>query len=405
MYRQYTPSIDPRTGVFGSLCLFAFLVNFARVVYAPLLEPFRTSFGVSAAAVGLLATLVWIGSAAPRFPTGYLLTRVPRHRVVLLSGILLAVSSFVVAASTSFRTLAAATVFVGVGSGVYFVAANPLIGQLFPLQVGKAIGIHGMANQVAAVIAPGVVTVALAVHLAPFSPWRTIFVVMGAMALVSSLLFSIAVRRSSIDTTATPDLALRVAFRANWQLILTGIAIVGVAGLVWTGVFNFYVTYLIESKGLRGDHARIALTVVFAAGIPAFWGAGVLADRLPYLGLMFVILAAFVLSMVGLVAVSGFLAILAISAILGFVIHCLFPVIDTYILASLPDEHRGSGYAVFSGTMRPILAAGGVVVGVLVDAGFSFDAVFLGLALTTGAVTTLLVVLAVLGRLPTGTNR
>ncbi|WP_254862520.1 MFS transporter [Halovivax gelatinilyticus] len=397
--------ISPRTGVFGSLCVLVFLVNFARIIYAPLLEPFRTTFGVSAGAVGLLATLVWIGSAAPRFPTGYLLTKYPRHRVVLASGLVLAGSSLLAASAPTFRLLAGATVLVGVGSGIYFVAASPLIGQLYPGQVGRAIGIHGTASQLAAVVAPGVVGAVLAVTLWPFAPWRALFVLLGIAALGSSILFSIAARRSAATTTGSLDLDLRTAIRSQWRLILAGIAVVGLAGMVWNGVFNFYVTYLVEAKGLSETRARTALTVVFATGVPAFWFAGVLADRLPFVPLLLAILFGFVLALGGLVAVGGYLAILAVSAALGFVIHCLFPVTDTYILASLPETYRGSGYAAFSGTMMPIQAVGSVFVGLLVDAGITFDAVFVWMAIATGSLTAVLTILALVGRFPSGVNR
>nr|WP_256531735.1 MFS transporter [Halovivax cerinus] len=404
MYGITRRTVSPRAGVFGSLCVLVFLVNFARVIYAPLLEPFRTAFGVSEAAVGLLATLVWIGSAAPRFPTGYLLTRYPRHRVVLGSGLVLAASSAVAAAAPSFVTLSVATVLVGIASGVYYVAASPLIGQLYPGRVGRAIGIHGTASQIAAVVAPGTVGVALAARFWPFAAWRGLFVSLSVAALGSAILFWAAARRSTISDPQTLDLRLRVALAAHWRLILAGIAVIGLAGLLWNGVFNFYVTYLVTEKGLTSADARLALTVVFAAGVPAFWVAGLLADRLQFVPLMLGILVAFVGSMLSLVAVQSVVPVLVVSAVLGFVMHSLFPVTDTYVLTSLPEAHSGSGYAVFSGAMMPIQAIGSVVVGVLVDVGFSFDAVFTALSIGVAALTAVLVVLTVAGWIPTGAN-
>nr|WOY07721.1 hypothetical protein QSJ49_13060 [Halobacterium salinarum] len=91
------PSSDSgarRLPLFGSLCALVFLVNFGRVVFAPLVVPLQEFFvGTSNAAVGLVATLAWLGSALPRLPAGYLLTRVARHRVVLGTGGLLTVAS------------------------------------------------------------------------------------------------------------------------------------------------------------------------------------------------------------------------------------------------------------------------------------------------------------------------
>ena len=75
-----------RRRLFGSLCGLVFLVNLARIVFAPLLNVFITEFGITEGTAGLIATLAWIGSASLRLPAGWLLTRVPRHWVVLVSG-------------------------------------------------------------------------------------------------------------------------------------------------------------------------------------------------------------------------------------------------------------------------------------------------------------------------------
>ena len=58
-----------RRTVFGSLLGSVFRATLARVVFALLIEPIRATTGASDATLGLLATLVWAGSALSRFPT------------------------------------------------------------------------------------------------------------------------------------------------------------------------------------------------------------------------------------------------------------------------------------------------------------------------------------------------
>ena len=58
-----------RRSVFGPLLGPIFVVNLARVVFAPLIEPISAATGASDATLGLLATLVWAGSAVARLPT------------------------------------------------------------------------------------------------------------------------------------------------------------------------------------------------------------------------------------------------------------------------------------------------------------------------------------------------
>ena len=66
-----------RAKLFGSLCGLVFLVNFARVIFAPLVGEFIDEFAIREGTAGLVVTLVWVGSAAPRLPTGWVLTKVP----------------------------------------------------------------------------------------------------------------------------------------------------------------------------------------------------------------------------------------------------------------------------------------------------------------------------------------
>jgi len=348
-----------------------FLVNMARVVFAPLVEPLRAAFGFSGGAIGLVVTMAWVGSAVPRMPTGYLLTKVPRHTVVFGSGVLLSVAAAVTAVADSFVTIATGALLMGLTSGAYFIAANPLVSELFPDRVGRAIGVHGMSSQLAAVGAPLVVGAVLAV-----GDWRAVFWLICGVAAVTTAVFFLIARRAEMPEAGREDRDFLAALVAQWPIILTGVAIIGATGFVWNGVFNFYVTYLVETKGLSEPVARNVLTGVFASGVPAFFLTGRIAERMPYVPLMLVILGGFVALLLALTATGSLLGIVAVSLALGYVVHSLFPALDTYLLDSLPDRNRASAYALYSGTMMLVQATGSAVLGGLTDAGFAFDAVF-----------------------------
>lgn len=374
-----------------------FLVNMARIVFAPLLEPFRATFPLSAGEAGLIATLAWLGSALPRLPTGYLLTKVPRHRVVLGTGVLLTGSSVFTALSGSVPMLYVGALFMGLASGAYFIAANPLISELYPDRIGRVIGVHGTASQMAAVLAPGFVTVVLAV-----SGWRQVFWLIGFAAALATATMYLVARRTTMPSAGESDRNLLVALRRQWPIILSGVGILGATGFVWNGVFNFYVTYLVATKTVSNSVANTLLTVVFASGVPAFWFTGRLADRVPKVPLMLSILAGFVISLVALTMTSSLWAVALISAVIGFVIHSLFPVLDTYLLGSLPDDNRASAYAIYSATMMLVSAAGSVALGSLRNLGFGFDVIFRGAAIGLAGVFVVLLVLNRFDRLPAG---
>jgi predicted MFS family arabinose efflux permease len=285
----------------------------------------------------------------------------------------------------------------GLSSGVYFTAGNPLVSELFPDRVGRALGIHGMANQLAAVAAPALVGVVLVL-----GSWRLAFAGASVAACVVTLVLYVVSGRMDLPDAGAGDREFLDATRTQWPLICTGIVILGTAGLVWQGVFNFYVSYLIVEKGLTEGTARNLLIVVFAAGVPAFFVTGWLADRFAPLPLLFTVIASFVCCVLVFTTLSGVLALAAMSAVLGYVVHGLFPAMDTFLLGSLPDDHRASAYSVYSGGMMLTQATGSSVVGVLVDQGLRFTTVFRGLAGTLALVLCALVGLYLTNQLPTG---
>ncbi|WP_132057757.1 MFS transporter [Halorussus amylolyticus] len=375
-----------------------FLVNLARVVFAPLLDPLSAEFALTEGTAGLIATLVWLGSALPRIPTGYLLTWVPRHRVILGTGGVLTAASAFTALADSVVMLAVGAFLMGMASGAYFIAANPLVTELYPDRVGRAIGIHGMASQVAAVVAPLFVGAALLTG----PHWRTVFATMAVVAAITTAVFYRTARRTDLPDAGSADRDLLAAARRQWPIIVTGVAILGVASFVWNGFFNFYVTYVTATKGVDAATARTLLTVVFAAGVPAFLFTGRLADRVPHVPLLLAILAGFIASLLALTAVQGVVAVAVVTAILGYVVHSLFPAMDTYLLDSLPDENRASAYALYSGSMMIVQASGSSVLGAFIEAGYAYDAVFRTFSGGLVVILAVLVVLYATDALPKG---
>ncbi|PAU84604.1 MFS transporter [Halorubrum salipaludis] len=384
-----------RSRLFGSLCAIVFLVNFARVVFAPLVGEFIGEFAIGEGTAGLIVTLAWLGSAAPRLPAGWALTRFSRQFVILVSGAMLTLGALGVALAPGVPTLMTAAFAIGLASGVYFVAANPFISELFPTRVGRVMGVHGMASQLAAVAAAPVVTVAL------WYDWRLAFHGLALAAAVSTAVFVALARRTDLPDAGAGDTDFVAGALSEWKLILAGVVLMGLTSFVWQGLFNFYELYMID-KGIPAATARNLLTVIFAAGVPAFLVSGDLADRLPHVPYLLGIVSTFLVGVVFVVVSSGLVAVVAASVVVGFAIHMLFPASDTYLLASLPDESRASAYAVFSAGMMTTQAAGSWVVGEAIEAGAGYDAVFLALAGGLAVVVAAYAVLERLGRVPGG---
>jgi len=360
-----------RIQVFGSLGLLVFLVNFGRVVFAPLLDHFITVFGVGEATVGLVATLAWFGSAAPRLPAGYLLTRYRRHHVILATGLLLAAAATLTAMAQSIWHVGFGAFVIGTTSGIYFVAANPLVSELFPDRVGRVIGIHGTASQLAAVVAPLLIGAVVI-----YSTWRVVFVGLGVLALVGTVGLFVTARRAPLPDLDTGKHQLTKSILNQWRIVLIGIVVVGTTGFVWNGFFNFFVRYLTTTKGIEFGLAQTFLTLIFAAGVPAFFYGGRLADRVSPDVLRLAIMGGFTVSLFLMTVVEGRYAIAAMSIVMGFVIHTMFPAMDTFLLGTLPDADRSSAYAAYSAIVMLMSSVSSVVVGTLVEWGLPFDALY-----------------------------
>lgn len=386
------PTVTRR--LFTALCGLVFLVNFGRVAFAPLVPEFQRSLGLSPAAVGSVTTLVWVGTALPRIPVGYLLTRVRRERVVLATGVSLVVAAAFTARAETLLALQAGSLAVGLSTGGYFVAAIPLIGALYPGQTGRMVGIHGTASQIAPVVAPAAVVFAVA----QLGDWRLVFWALSATAAGLTVALLWVFRERSEPAGGAPERDFRTAL-SRWRVIAAGLAFVVAAGFVWQGTFNFYVSYL-TTKGLSQEAANGLLTLTFAAGVPAFWLGGRLADRLPNVPYLVGINAVFVGSLLTLTAVDSLLAVAAVSVVLGLAAHSLFPAVDTYMLSTLPPAGRASAYAVFSGVALLLESGGSGAVGALVDAGVAFETAYRALGGGVAVVTVGVAALYAGGRVP-----
>ncbi len=388
-----------RVSVMVWICLLSFLVNYGRVAFAPLVDHF-IAIGVAPVVAGLMATAVWFGSAAPRLPTGYILTFVRRHIVILGTAWWLCLSAAIVALSPSVTIAILAAFGFGLSTGAFFVAANPLVSELFPRRVGLVLGVRGMFSQIGAVTAPFLVATAIVL-----GTWRYSFAGLAVATVVVAIGLWIATGRTELPTAGQSDRALMAGIRREWRLIAAGLVFVGVVGFFWQGVFNFYLTFLGAEAGMSRSRASQLLTITFAAGIPSFIVFGQLADRLPFLGTIFGILLSFAACLFVLTTVDGFLAIALVSIVMGFVIHGLFPVGDAYLLASLPDSRRASAYSGYSATMMLVQAPGSVAVGLFAQVGIGYGAIFRTYAIAVLVIVVVMGILALVGRVPRGGRR
>src|SRR5215207_6507941 len=100
------------------LCLSYLLNAMDRQVFYPLLPQIREEFGFSLDQAGLLATGFTLGLALTGLPAGYLLDRMSRRTIVVVSIVVYSLGTLAIPLASGFADMAVYRLVSGVGEGV-----------------------------------------------------------------------------------------------------------------------------------------------------------------------------------------------------------------------------------------------------------------------------------------------
>jgi len=143
-----------------------------------------------------------------------------RHRIILGMGVALSAAAAFTALSGGIWLAILGASLIGLATGVFYIAANPLVSELYPENVGLAVGLRGMSSQLAAVAAPFLVGLAIVL-----GTWRIAFGALSVLAMVAVVAFGVAVRRAELPRAGAADRDLLGGIRAQWPLVLAGIGL------------------------------------------------------------------------------------------------------------------------------------------------------------------------------------
>ena len=242
----------------------------ARYGYGLLLPDMRAAFGLSSAALGLIASTAYVSYLVAVAAAGALTARFGPRRVVVAGGALAVAGMLVIAAAQGGAALAVGVFVAGASGGLVFPPfADVVADRVAPARRSRAM----------AAISSGTgwgVLVAAPLALLAGPAWRTAWLAFAALAVLATLW---AARAVPPRAAAGPRPAVRL--RANWFVcprsgpLLVGALLVGLgASVYWT-----FAVDLAGQAGLGRDGARLLLGVVGAASIAGSLG-GDLLERL-----------------------------------------------------------------------------------------------------------------------------
>ena len=346
------------------LCL-SYLLNAAdRQVFYPLLPQIREEFGFSLDQAGLLATGFTLGIALTGLPAGYLLDRMSRRTIVVVSIVVYSVGTFAIPFAAGFGDMAAYRLLSGIGEGVQATAIYAIIGAYYFHRRALAAGFIGVAFGLGVFLGP-LIGQQLA---ASGGTWRVPFYVYGVVGLAMALAVLVAVPRAMSEAltgrSAGADAAGYDHIPANpynRNALAFGLTS-AVSGLVFYGFLGLYPTFLAEQLGFTPAQGALAVSLVgFGAmmALPVGW----LADRYDQR----------VLLAVGFVG-AGLTALLAyqwvadpagqyvLAFLMGtFASGFLFTNCTTVLQRSVRPEHVGRGAGMFMLTYYVAAAVSGLL--------------------------------------------
>ncbi|HEX2072233.1 MAG TPA: MFS transporter [Geodermatophilus sp.] len=357
------------------LCLSYMLNAMDRQVFYPLLPEIREDFGFSLDQAGLLATGFTLGLALTGVPAGYLLDRMSRKMIVVVSVVVYSLGTLAIPFAVGFGDMAVYRLISGVGEGVQATAIYAIIGAFFFHRRAVAAGFIGVAFGLGVFLGP-LFGQALA---GSADTWRAPFFVFGIAGLAMALVLLVTVPRSMSEaragragTTDTASYDHVPASPYNRGTLGLGIAS-AVSGLVFYGFLGLYPTFLREELGFDPAQAALAASLVgFGAmtALPVGW----LADRYDQRMLLAV---GFVGSSITALLAYRFLDGPGAQYVLAFLMGAfasgvLFTNCATALQRAVRPEHVGRGAGLFILTYYVAAAFSGLIFARLV-AGLGWD--------------------------------
>ena len=385
-----------------SLYVPAFILSLGTGIAAPAIPIFAKSFGVSFGVASLIIIVHSVGELLSTLPTGYLVDRIGRRKIVLAGPLLTAVASFLVATARSFPQLLLYRFLGGWATQMWMLGRLVVIADT-SRQQQRGRQITGMVSVQRTGMLMGPVLGGLAA-----AAWgiRVPFLIHGALAVLS-VIPSFTLLRESAPARPAPKAPGAASARGPGSL--AALLVFPVLALL---VAQFFTN--MARGALQGGGGSLFLYATYAYGSgPAT--LGILGTAGAILGIPITLTAGYIMDRFGrkatIVPGSALLGAGMLFIAVGIPLHAPFLVYATgFVWVTLamslmagsmqtlgtdiaPPDARGR----FFGVVRLVSHIGGVlspVVFALLSEGVSFTAAFLFLA-STGFTASLVVALLI----------
>ncbi len=272
------------------LC-FVYVINFLdRQLLSILAKPIQDELGVTDGQLGRIGGLYFaLFYCVLAIPVGWIADRTNRVRLLSFACALWSAATVACGMSSNYPQLVAARMAVGVGEAGGVPPSYAIISDYFPPGTrGAALGIFNLGPPIGMSLG-----VAFGASIAAAYSWRTAFIWLGAVGIITALIVWLFVRepvRGGLDVPAggvAPPAPARAPFWATCRrffadpVLLRLSVATGITQIVTYATINFAVLFLMREKGMT--LREVAVYYALLVGIAVCGGmyiSGRLIDRL-----------------------------------------------------------------------------------------------------------------------------
>jgi predicted MFS family arabinose efflux permease len=277
--------------VLGILC-FVYVLNFLdRQLLSILAKPIQDEIGVTDGQLGLISGLYFaLFYCVLAIPVGWLADRTNRVRVLSVACALWSAATIACGVASSYPQLAAARMSVGVGEAGGVPPSYAIISDYFPPGTrGTALGIFNLGPALGQAMG-----VAFGASIAAAYSWRSAFMSLGAVGIVTALCVWAFVRepaRGGLDTakSAQPSGQRGASTAGFWSTcemffsdpVLLRISLAcGATQFITYAVLNFTTLFLMREKGMTLKEVAIYYALMIGISMSSgMYVSGRLIDR------------------------------------------------------------------------------------------------------------------------------
>jgi len=357
-----------RNFILTSLSTFALFSSFYFLLIT--LPIYIQKIGGTESEIGLIIGVFTISAVVFRPFIGQEVDRRGRKNILILGLLVFLVSMLLYNYMNNVTALLLLRVFHGIGWGAATTAATTLIADISPpKRRGEAMGIFGMASNVAMAIGPALSIILLAAY-----DFSLLFMIGAGIALVS-LLLALPISQTFASHPKTPLFSREALFVSTLMFTIA---------LTYGSIVSF-LSLFAQKQGIQNPGIFFTVFAVTLILVRAF--AGKVSDKK---GRKFVILPGMILIAAGLwiLSTASTLSVFLIAALLyGLGFGLVHPSLMALLIDSVSEKERGSAMGTFTAAFDLGIGMGSIILGfVLQYFGFQVMYSLSGMIVLAGAV-------------------